>query len=75
VRSLADFQPWIDRILNFPAEVLDKALRQIPPPWIGDDTGKLDKLLESLLRRRKRIPELIEACRKAPGNPFPNWVS
>jgi hypothetical protein len=75
VRSLRDFQPWIDRIVNFPPEVLDKALRRIPPAWIGEDSGELEALLESLLRRRKRIPELIEACRKAPGNPFPNWVS
>jgi hypothetical protein len=55
--------------------VLDKALRRIPPAWIGEDSGELEALLESLLRRRTRIPELIEACRKAPGNPFPNWVS
>jgi hypothetical protein len=75
VRSLGDFQPWIDRIVNFPPEVLDKALRRIPPAWIGEDSGELEALLESLLRRRTRIPELIEACRKAPGNPFPNWVS
>jgi hypothetical protein len=75
VRSLGDFQPWIDRILNFPIAVFDKALRQIPTAWIGDDAGKLDMLLESLLRRRKRIPELIESCRLASGNPFPNWVS
>jgi hypothetical protein len=74
VRSLADFEPWTDRIMNFPSEVFDKALRQIPPQWLEDDENQLDRLLESLLRRRKRIPELLDGCRKAPGNPFPHWV-
>ncbi len=74
VRSLNNFQPWIDRIVNFPPEVFDKALRRIPPAWIGADSGKLETLLESLMRRRARIPELLQATRRAPGNPFPNWT-
>ena len=74
VRSIQSFEPWVDRILNFPSEVFDKAQRQIPPEWLEDDGDKLDHLLESLQRRRKRIPELLDACRKAQGNPFPQWV-
>ncbi|HEY3826974.1 MAG TPA: HipA family kinase [Bryobacteraceae bacterium] len=74
VRSLADFEPWTERILNFPSEVLDKALRQIPPQWLEGDESQLDRLFEALLRRAKRIRELIEDCRKAPGNPFPHWA-
>ncbi|HTA41696.1 MAG TPA: HipA family kinase [Bryobacteraceae bacterium] len=73
VRSLDDFQPWLDRIANFPEEVFDKVLRQIPPQWIRDDVDPLEHLFDSLLRRRKRIPHLMAECRKAPGNPFPNW--
>jgi hypothetical protein len=30
--------------------------------------------MEALLRRKKRIPELMHECRGAPGNPFPRWV-
>jgi hypothetical protein len=75
IRAIKDFEPWIDRILNFPEEVFDKALRQIPPPWIEGDETQLEALLESLLRRRQRIPELLAECRKAPGNPFPLWVT
>lgn len=73
VRSLDDFQPWLDRIANFPEEVFDRILRQIPHQWFMDDSDSLEHLLNSLLRRRKRIPDLMEACRKAPGNPFPHW--
>jgi len=74
VRSLADFEPWIERIRNFPPEVLDRALRRIPPEWVAGEDEQLEKLLESLIRRRARITELIEDCRKAPGNPFPLWA-
>ena len=72
VRATKDFEPWIDRILHFPEAVFDKALRQIPPPWIEGDENQLEALLESLLRRRQRIPELLEDCRKAPEQPVPS---
>jgi hypothetical protein len=73
VRSIQDFEPWLTRVLRFPPEVLDKALRQIPPEWVQGDEPALERLLEGLLRRRARIAELMDGCRKAPGNPFPNW--
>jgi hypothetical protein len=75
VTSLADFEPWLSRVLNFPDDVLDRALRRLPPEWIGEDAAPLEKLLDALMRRRKRIPELIECCRDAPGSPFPRWVT
>jgi hypothetical protein len=71
VRSLADFEPWIERIRNFPPEVFDRALRRIPPEWVAADEAPLENLLEALMRRRKRIPELIAGCREA----FPHWQS
>jgi hypothetical protein len=74
VKSVGDFEPWIDRIRNFPPEVFDRALRHLPPAWIGDDADRLEGLLESLMRRGKRIADLLEACRQAPGNPFPEWI-
>ena len=74
VKSLHDFEPWIDRIRNFPPAVFDQALRSLPPVWIADDADRLDALLETLLRRGKRIAALLEECRKAPGNPFPAWI-
>ena len=37
VRSLDDFQPWLDRIAHFPEEVVDDAWKQIPPEWVEGD--------------------------------------
>ena len=73
VRALDDFQPWLDRIVHFPEEAVDQAVKQIPPDWLDGDEEALEQLLERLLARRKRVPELIEGCRHGKLNAFPNW--
>lgn len=73
VRSLDDFQPWLDQVVSFPEEVIDRAWKRIPRDWIDGEEDALDQLLERLFERRKRVPELIAACRGARTNPFPNW--
>jgi hypothetical protein len=73
VASLADFEPWLERIVHFPEEHIDQTLKQIPPQWIEGDEDALDKLLNQLLRRRKRVPDLIEACRSGRAPVFPDW--
>lgn len=73
VRSLDDFQPWLDQVVNFPETVVDRAWKRIPADWIADEEDALEGLLEELLRRRTRLPDLISASRSARTNPFPNW--
>jgi len=73
VRSLAEFEPWLDRIRNFPEEIVDQALKSIPPAWLEGDEHELERLLERLMKRRARVPDLIEQCRLGPSNPFPLW--
>lgn len=73
VRSMADFEPWLERVVHFPEEVIDRAARQIPPEWVDGEEEQLEKMLEQLLRRRKRVPHLINDCRQARTSPFPNW--
>lgn len=74
VRSLDDFSPWLDRIREFPADLMDRILREMPESWLpGEDRAALERLLETLLRRRRRVPELIEDCTRGRVNPFPNW--
>lgn len=73
VRGLDHFQPWLDQVTHFPEEVLDKAWRQIPPEWLEGDEDNFHRLLERLLSRRRRVPDLVSDCRKGRVNPFPNW--
>ncbi len=73
VRGLADFEPWLTRIVNFPEEVVDQAVKSIPPPWLGGDEEAFNVLLARLLKRRASVPDLIEDSRRGRLNPFPNW--
>lgn len=70
-----DFQPWLDRIVNFPAHIVDRAVSQIPQSWLSqpEERDELHRLLEKLLRRSKRVPDLIEACRRNRSDLFPQW--
>ncbi len=73
VRSLDDFQPWLQQVMSFPDEVMDQAWKRIPNAWIDGEEDELERMLNQLLERRKRLPELISDCRGARTNPFPNW--
>jgi len=73
VRGLDDFQPWLDRVVHFPEEVVDHAVKQIPAAWLAGQEGEFTALLERLLARRARVPDLIAALRDARGNPFSDW--
>ena len=73
VRSFDDFQPWLDRLIHFPEEVVDEAIKQIPPEWLAEDSAELEAMLEKLMVRRKRVPDLIRESRRGRVNPFPDW--
>ncbi len=73
VRGLESFEPWLGRIENLPAEVLDDAYRLIPADWYGRDFDAVEGLLERLHARRGRTAELLDKVRSVSGNPFPNW--
>jgi len=73
IHQLDDFQPWLDLIMNFPEEVIDRAWKAIPPEWLEDDESALESLLDRLFHRRRRLPELISASRQSQSAPFANW--
>lgn len=74
IRSLDNFEPWLERIVHFPEEVVDEALKQIPQDWLADDQANLEIMLEKLMSRRKRVPDLIAESRRGRVNPFPDWT-
>jgi len=73
VRSWDDFQPWLDRVVHFPEEVVDEAQKQIPPDWMAEDALALEAMLDALMSRCKRVPDLIRDSRRGRVNPFPDW--
>lgn len=73
VRSLESFQPWLDLVTNFPETVIDSAWKEIPREWLAEDEDALEKMLEQLLKRRKRVTSLVEEVRGKRSTAFVNW--
>jgi hypothetical protein len=73
IRSWSDFQPWLDRVLNFPDEIVDEALRGLPTEWLNGDADSLYTLLERLMNRRRKVPDLLRSCGRGVPNVFPEW--
>lgn len=70
VESLDDFEPWLSRVRHFPEELLLRAVRRIPLSWLEGNEEDLARLLELLLRRRRKIDELVETAHAE----FPRWA-
>jgi hypothetical protein len=73
VHSLESFEPWLSMVENFPPEMIDSAWRQIPSSWCLGDEDALEQLLETLLKRRGLVPELIESVRQKRVSAFSGW--
>ena len=73
VIGMESFNPWIRRVENFTDRVLEEFAKEIPPEWYYDDYDALKRLLEQLLRRVKRLEELILDAKRSNRQPFPNW--
>jgi hypothetical protein len=73
VTGFSSFEPWIDYIVECPANILDDAYKVVPPEWHGGAWNQLEGLLEALYARRTRVPDLVREARRASRDPFPNW--
>lgn len=73
VQSMQSFEPWLSMVENFPPEVIDSAWRQIPSTWLTSDEDALERLLETLLRRRAIVGGLIDAVRQKRSTAFASW--
>ena len=73
---LAKFNPKLGAVKleqTYSNAFVDQALKQIPPAWVTGDEEALSQLCEQLLRRRKRVVDLLEACRRGRVPLFPEW--
>ncbi len=73
VTGWESFEPWLSRVESFRAEALGKIAEEVPPEWYGGDPRTLERLLETMMKRRGRVRELIAAFRDSSRTPFPQW--
>ena len=73
VTGWESFEPWLSRMETMAVETVWAAAEAIPPEWYGGDVGEMERLVETLDRRRARIRELVEGFGKTERRPFGGW--
>jgi hypothetical protein len=68
------FEPALTRAEQMDISHLSRYAIQIPEEWYECDIDGLNRLIETLYRRRSIIRDLISDFRKSARNPFPNWT-
>jgi hypothetical protein len=66
------FEPWLQRVENFPERQIWSIAESVPPEWYGD-LAEMEDLVKELLERRNRVRDLIDSFRNSAREPFPNW--
>ena len=67
------FEPWLTLATTMDEQKLWGCAEEIPPDWYGE-TSDMVRLVETLLRRRPKITQLIMEFRDSSRRPFPNWT-
>jgi hypothetical protein len=73
VIGMESFAPWLERVNRVNERVLAEFAEEIPPEWYDDDYDSLTRLLEQILKRRARVPDLLLAAKNSNRQPFSHW--
>jgi hypothetical protein len=73
IRTLDDFQPWLERVIHFPEQEIDAAIRGVPRTWREGEEGEISRLLERLYERRALVPDLLAATIASKPQHFVDW--
>ena len=68
------FEPWLSRLEKLDPQVVWELAEAVPPEWYGGVLSEMEQLVETLLARRARVPELIGTFRASSRQPFPKWM-
>jgi hypothetical protein len=69
------FEPALSRAEQMDINEMWLCAEDIPEEWYEYDADGLNRLVETLYRRRSMIRNLINALRKSTRDPFPNWTA
>lgn len=73
VTGWKSFEPWLGRLEALTSEVLWRIAEEVPPEWYGGNPATIEALMETLLKRKSQVRELVMAFRQSDREPFPNW--
>jgi hypothetical protein len=73
VTGWGSFEPALSRAQTISIDDIRRCAAGIPEQWYEADADGLNRIIETLYRRRALIPQLITEFRNSSRNPFPNW--
>jgi hypothetical protein len=74
IRGWESFEPWLSRLEQFDGQAIWSCAEGVPPEWYNSDIDALERLVETLVKRRARVRSLITEFRNCSRQPFPNWM-
>jgi len=74
VMGWGSFEPWLARLETLDPQAVWELAEGVPPEWYGGAMSEMEQLVERLLLRRARVPELIGSFRESSRKPFPKWM-
>ena len=72
VTGWESFHPWLGNIESMDEQAMWHCAEEIPTAWYGE-SFEMERLVESLAKRRSRVAELILEFRNSSRAPFPKW--
>lgn len=75
VTGWKSFEPVLSRAQSMEMDDIQQCAAGIPEEWCGRDVDGVNRIVETLYRRRSIVPDLITALRQSSRNPFPNWTA
>ncbi|HEY6770205.1 MAG TPA: HipA family kinase [Candidatus Sulfotelmatobacter sp.] len=69
------FEPALTLAEQMDVDEIWRIASNIPPEWYEFDTDGLNRLVETLHRRRSIIHDLITQFRTSSRSPFPSWIA
>ncbi len=73
VTGWQSFEPWLSRAEAISAETFWEIAEAVPPEWYDNELEEMERLMQTMLRRRSRIREMIVSFRDSERGPFPKW--
>jgi hypothetical protein len=74
VTGLESFDQWLNYVeTEVTLSSLYQDAQQVPSEWLGGSREILNRLIERLYARRRRVRDLIRSAQKIVPDAFPNW--
>jgi len=74
VTGWSSFEPWLTRIETLEDDLIWAAAGEVPPEWYSSSWSELETLIQTLIRRKVMVRDLILEFGRSHRRPFSSWT-